>query len=88
MGKNLNEKVNAINVKEWHWMWSRFYFYKKNYSYLFAVKKLIGKFIKSILKVLFYTITFQTNNKNKYLYRFLGLFNSFLNRPSFYRGKN
>ena len=88
LGKNLNEKVNAINVKEWHWMWSRFYFYKKNYSYLFAVKKLIGKFIKSILKVLFYTITFQTNNKNKYLYRFLGLFNSFLNRPSFYRGKN
>lgn len=88
LGKNLNEKINAINVKEWHWMWSRFYFYKKNYSYLFAVKKLIGKFIKSILKVLFYTITFQTNNKNKYLYRFLGLFNSFLNRPSFYRGKN
>ena len=88
LGKNLNEKINAINVKEWHWMWSRFYFYKKNYSYPYAIKKLIGKLVKSIFKLLFYTITFQTNNKNKYLFRFLGLFNSFLNRPSFYRGEN
>ena len=88
LGKNLEEKNNSINVKNWHWMWSSFYFYKKNYSYFFAVKKLIGKLIKSFLKTLFYSITFKKEKKNKYLYRFLGLLNSFLNQPSNYRGKN
>ena len=88
LGKNIDEKKNAIQVKDWHWMWSSFYFYKKNYSYFFAFKKLIGKLIKSFIKLIFYSITFQIDKKNKYLYRFLGLYNSYLNRPSFYRGKN
>ena len=88
LGKNLEEKINAINVKDWHWMWSSFYFYKKNYSYFFAFKKLLGKLIKSSIKMLFYSVTFQENKKNKYLYRFLGLYNSYLNRPSYFRGKD
>ncbi len=87
LGKNLKEKTNAINVKDWHWMWSSFYFYKKNYSYLFASKKLFGKLLKSFLKFIFYSLIFQKKRKNKYLFRFLGLFNSFLNRPSYYRGE-
>ena len=81
-------KENLNKVREWHWMWSSFYFYKKNYNYLYALYQMIGKFIKSLFKLLFYSITFQRNKKEKYLYRFLGLYNSFLNRPSYYRGKN
>ena len=88
LGKNLVEKNNAINAKDWHWMWSSFYFYKKNYSYFYAVKKLIGKLIKSLFKMMFYSITFQKTQKDKYFYRFLGLYNSFLNRPSNFRGNN
>ena len=53
-------------------MWSSFYFYKKNYNYFYALKKLLGKFIKSFFKMIFYTITFQKNKKNKYFHRFLG----------------
>ena len=87
LGKNLEEKINAINVKDWHWMWSSFYFYKKNYSYFYAFKKLLGKLIKSSIKMLFYSLIFQRSKKNKYLYRFLGLYNSYLNRPSYFRGK-
>ena len=88
LGNNLDEKNNAINVKDWHWMWSSFYFYKKNYNYLYAVKKLTGKLFKSFLKMLFYSITLQKNKKDKYLYRFLGLYNSFMNRSSFFRGNS
>ena len=88
LGKNSSEKSNAINVKNWHWMWSSFYFYKKNYSYFYATQKLTGKLIKSFFKTFFYLITFQKNKKDKYLFRFLGLMNSFLNFPSHYRGKN
>ena len=87
LGRNLNEKNNAINVKNWHWMWSSFYFYKKHYGINKAIYTFSGKLIKSFLKTIYFSITFQQNKKNKYLYRFLGLLNSFLNKPSFFRGK-
>tara|TARA_B100000035_G_scaffold302111_1_gene299402 strand:+ start:304 stop:1212 length:909 start_codon:yes stop_codon:yes gene_type:complete len=87
MGKNSFEKEDAINVRNWHWMWSWFYFYKKNYSFCKAFFKLFGKLIKSFLKTIFYFSTNQEEQKNKYLFRFLGLFNSIIGRPSYYRGK-
>ena len=87
MGKNQIEKVNANNIKNWHWMWSWFYFYKKNYSFFHAFFKLSGKLIKSFIKSIFYFLTLQENKKNKYLYRFLGLLNSMIGKPAFYRGK-
>ena len=79
------ENLKIINLKDWHYMWSSFYFYRKNYNFIYALGKLSGKFLKSFLKVIFFTITFQKNDKNKYLYRFLGLLNSILGRPSNYR---
>jgi len=82
------QNINLDNLREWHWMWSSFYFYKKNYNYFYASYQMIGKFIKSLIKVSFYFVTFQKNKKDKYLYRFLGLYNSFLNRPSNFRKKD
>ena len=86
LGENLTENLNAIKIKDWHYMWSSFYFYKKNYSFFYALNKNIGKFLSSFVKMIFYSVTFQKNNKNKYLYRFLGLYNSILGRPSDFRG--
>ena len=43
-----NKKYNfeiKIN-RNWHFSWSKFYFYKKNYNYLFALKKFYQIFIK------------------------------------------
>ena len=85
-GKNDIENFNAINIKDWHYMWSSFYFYKKNHGYIFALIKLSGKFLRALCKMIFYSITFQKKLKNKYLYRFLGLFNSMMCRPSDFRG--
>ncbi len=86
LSENENENFNKINIKDWHYMWSSFYFYKKNYSFIYALKKLSGKFLKSFFKMIFYSITFQKKLKDKYLFRFLGLLNSILNRPSDFRG--
>ena len=82
--KDNNSKM--IKLKDWHYMWSSFYFYKKNYSYFYALKKFLGKFISSFLKIIFYSIIFQKINRDKYLYRFLGLLNSILGKSSNYRG--
>ena len=84
---NLDEKKNLNKMREWHWMWSSFYFYKKNYSYIYAFYKMLGKFIKSFFKIFFYSVTFQKNNKNKYLYRFLGILNAITGQPSIFRNK-
>ena len=86
LGENEIENLNAANIKDWHYMWSSFYFYKKNYNYVFALIKFSGKFLRSLFKMIFYSITFKKNLKNKYLHRFLGLLNSIICRPSNFRG--
>ena len=72
-------------LREWHWMWSTFYFYKKNYGYFFAIKKTIGKLFRSFFKFIFYTIIFNQKMKNKYNCRFFGLLNSMMCKKSWYR---
>ena len=87
LGNNSENKNRANRLRECHWMWSSFYFYKKNYSYLIALKKMSGKFVRSGLKTFFYMLTFQTIKKNKYLFRFLGILTSLIGMKSFYRIK-
>ena len=83
--ENSHSRINVNRLREWHWMWSSFYFYKKNFSYSYALKKILGKLIKSALKIIIYTLLFNQKEKEKYKYRFLGIYNSILNRPSSFR---
>ena len=84
---------NAIYKKEieysrnWHWMWSKFYFNLKHYGYLIAFLKTLPSMISSIIKILFYFLTFNSYKKKIYLMRFLGLYNSMMGKSSWYRPK-
>ena len=82
---DLNLKLEAAYLRNWHWMWSSFYFYKKNYGYLFAYKKSIGKLVRSFIKYLFYVFFFNKEEANNYKSRFLGLFNSIIGKKSWER---
>jgi len=84
-GASKLKSERAENLRNWHYMWSSFYFYKKNYNYFFALKKMIGKLLRSLFKTLFYSLTFQKTKKNKYLYRFLGIISSMIGMSSFFR---
>ncbi len=86
IGDKKNDNSKMIKLKDWHYMWSSFYFYRKNYGYIYALKKFIGKFLSSLFKMILYSILFQKINRDKYLYRFLGLLNSMLGKSSNYRG--
>ena len=57
------ENSRTINLKDWHYMWSSFYFYRKNFGYFYALKKLLGKFFKSFFKMILYSITFKKIKK-------------------------
>ena len=86
-GANSKLKSEANKLRNWHWMWSYFYFYKKNYNYIYALYKISGKFFKSFLKAIFYTLSFNRLNRDKYLFRFLGLLFSMIGIKSSYRGR-
>jgi GT2 family glycosyltransferase len=73
--------------RNWHWMWSIFYFNKKHYGYFFALKKTYKKLITSMIRYLFYTLTFNSIKKKIYLMRFSGLYNSIIGKKSWYRPK-
>ena len=73
--------------RNWHWMWSTFYFNKKHFGYFKALIKVSRKFFSSILKMSVYTILFNVKKKKIYYQRFSGLFNSIIGKKSWYRPK-
>ena len=76
---------NEIN-RNWHYMWSYFYYNKKHFGKLYATLIAFPLFVRSLFRlILFY---FASNDKY-YIYkaRFSGLLNSFLNKKSWYRLK-
>ena len=73
--------------RNWHWMWSKFYFNKKHYGYLKAFIKSFPILITSAINFFYYFITNNRLKKKIYIMRFLGLFNSMLNKKSWYRPK-
>ena len=83
---SINKKIhNDIEYnRNWHYMWSKFYFYKKHFGIINAYKKTLKHFISATIKCLiFYLIR---NEKYKiYKERFGGLINSYLGKPSLRR---
>ena len=73
--------------RNWHWMWSKFYYKKKYKGYFVALILTLPSFFTSFMKYLFYSLTKNKNKKNIYKMRFLGLLNSYLLKKSFYRPK-
>jgi GT2 family glycosyltransferase len=71
--------------RNWHWMWSSFYFNKKHYGYLSALIKIFPKFFSSLFKFIFYLIIFKKNKSDIYKHRLLGIINSVLLKKSWYR---
>ena len=88
-GKSHNQSVEFEMElsRNWHWMWSTFYFNKKHYGYLSSIFKVSGKLLTSILKYIFYIVTFNKQKKEIYYHRFSGLLNSIRGKSSWYRPK-
>ena len=74
--------------RNWHWMWSTFYFNKKYNGFFFSLRAVLKKIISSTLKYIFYFLVFNKRKKLIYKYRLSGIFNSLLGKPSWYRPFN
>ena len=83
------DKSNSLEyLRNWHWMWSKFYYNKKHYGFLSAITKILHNFISAMIKYIFYSILFNRHKKNIYKMRIFGLFNSIIGKKSFLRPEN
>ena len=85
--------VSALHQKEielsrnWHWNWSKFYFRKKHYGFIFALISGIPNYIKSCIKFSIYFLLKEEFKYKIYFNRASGFYNSLLNKRAWYRPK-
>jgi N-acetylglucosaminyl-diphospho-decaprenol L-rhamnosyltransferase len=85
--KAVNSRYNKeIELsRNWHWIWSKFYFKKKHFGFFKAFLEDFPNFILSILKYIIYLIINNKVKKNIYFNRASGFFNSVIGKSSWYR---
>ena len=88
-GQSHNNSVNAEMElsRNWHWMWSTFNYHKKYKGFIISFFLVSPKFFSAILRIIFYTFTFNNEKKKIYYQRFSGLLNGILGNSSWYRPK-
>jgi N-acetylglucosaminyl-diphospho-decaprenol L-rhamnosyltransferase len=87
-GSSSVDKTRIIELEKnrnWHWMWSTFYFHKKYNGFLFALIIILPKLFSAILKSLFYLLIFNKEKRDIYFCRLNGILNSIIGKKSWYR---
>jgi GT2 family glycosyltransferase len=79
--KSSGDEFHIELCRNWHWMWSLYYYNFKHFGLLVAYKITLYKFISSLIKMLMAMLLFKKKKYLIYKYRLLGLINA-------YRGKN
>ena len=88
-GKAVDAKYkNEVEfARNWHWIWSKFYFNKKHYGYFVAFFKGFPKFFSSVIKYIFYLLIQDKIKQKIYFNRMSGFFNAAINKKSWYRSQ-
>ena len=72
----------------WHFTWSKFYFFKKHYTYLLALIYLLPLMIRCFFKKLYYSRNIYSFNYKKYKLRSDAIITSIKNKKSYLREKD
>ncbi len=79
---NLVKKTRAF-----HYNWSKFYFFKKHFGLMLAIKKIFPNFLKALKKIFFSSVTLNRFNLYVGLIELIGILTSVLSIKPFYRPK-
>ncbi len=85
--KSVN-KIYSFEIEKnrnWHWMWSTFYYHKKHYSFFYAILITLPKLFSAFFKTVFYGLILDKSKRDIYYCRLSGLVNSILGKNSWYR---
>ena len=86
-----SQSVNSLNKIEleknrnWHWMWSTFYYHKKYKGFFLALIIIFPKLLSAFFKTIIYSILFDKNKRDIYFCRLSGIVNSIVGNKSWYR---
>ena len=73
--------------RNWHWVWSKFYFNKKHFGLFRALKECLPTYFSAVIKYIFYLLINNSFKKKIYFNRASGFYNALLGRNSWYRPK-
>ena len=82
---NIKDSYEFNLLRNWHWMWSKFYYNKKHSGFLLSTIKIFPNFLSAIIKYIFYLLLFKNQKRKIYKMRLLGIINAFIGKKSFYR---
>ena len=72
-------------IRNWHYSWGKFYFYKKHYGYYVGFRKTLPNFIRSLRLVIINYLKHKPEEVLLHKAILKGLINSYLLKKSFYR---
>ena len=84
---NAYEKKQLEKLYTWHFIWSKFYYYKKHYTYFLAIIIFIPIMIRILFRIALFIFIKDIEKKEKYTERWSGLINSIKGNKSFKRIK-
>ena len=82
---NKKEKLKINILRTWHFTWSKIYFYKKNYNYIYATSIALAALIRSFIKMIVFNIMKNKNDYIKYNARFNATINSLKGKKAYFR---
>jgi len=85
--RNNLEEQKLIYLYSWHFIWSKFYFFKKHYGKFLALIYFIPILSRILFRIIYYKIT-KDKKLIKYYYRWNGVLTSILEKKSYMRLNN
>jgi len=80
-GLELKSKI----CRNWHYCWSKFYYYKKHYNYFYALKKTFPNLKRALKKYIINTIKKNQDDVLMHKAELQGLFAAYLLKKPYYR---
>ena len=75
---NKLEKKKLVNLYSWHFLWSKFYYYKKHYGFVYATIHFVPIILRTIYRISLYKAINENDKVKRYTERLNGIINSLL----------
>ncbi len=83
--KDEEEEKKYKNLQNWHFIWSKYYYYSKNYGSLVSIIYFTPVLIRTSVKIFYHRLTNNQKEVEKYRIRLDGLISSILKKKAYKR---
>ena len=83
--ENLDEAKRLVNLYSWHFIWSKFYYFRKHYGFVLSLLYFIPIIIRIKLRIIYHLLKKDEESIDKYKTRLSGLIDSINGKKSHLR---